>query len=72
MSLLLVLSATVIAAAILAGITYFFNQKRHTVRKAKPYPQLPRHELLMTREETIAMLERQFNNSPSSGPDRNR
>ncbi|AGY59988.1 hypothetical protein [Gloeobacter kilaueensis] len=68
MSCLVLLCATVVATAILAGITHFYNQTRTSLRKAQRYTPTQRPGIPQTREEIIAMLERQFNNSPSSGP----
>ncbi|BAC89080.1 gsl1139 [Gloeobacter violaceus PCC 7421] len=68
MSCLVLLCATVVAAAILAGITYYYGQSRSSARKALRYTPIARPEPPKSREELIAMLERQFNNSPSSGP----
>lgn len=65
---LVVLCATVIAAAVLAGSSCYLKQKRKARDVQQRYVQLPVRPEPKSREEIIAMLERQFNNSPSSGP----
>jgi hypothetical protein len=66
---LVILCATVVAAAILAGSSSYLKQKRRSREIQQRYVQLPpRPPEPQTREEIIEMLERQFNNSPSSGP----
>jgi peptidoglycan/LPS O-acetylase OafA/YrhL len=64
---LLIVCATVVAAAVLAACSYRLKQRR-TPREVQRYVPLPPRPEPKTREEIIAMLERQFNNSPSSGP----
>ena len=70
MSCLVILCATVIATTLLAGITYFYNQTRASLRRRDRYTPIARLEAPRTREEIVDMLERQFNNSPSGPPER--
>jgi hypothetical protein len=65
----IILCVAMVAVTALAVSSYNFKRKRVTHRRPLPVP--PRADAPKTREEIIAMLERQFNNSPSGPPERN-
>ncbi|MBC7881392.1 MAG: hypothetical protein H7Y37_08660 [Anaerolineae bacterium] len=65
----IILCVAMVAVTALAVSSYNLNRKRMTHRRALPIQ--PRTDAPKTREEIIAMLERQFNNSPSGPPERN-
>lgn len=65
----IILCVAMVAVTALAVSSYSFKRKYVTQRRPLPMP--PRTDAPKTREEIIAMLERQFNNSPSGPPERN-
>jgi hypothetical protein len=65
----IILCVAMVAVTALAVGSYNFKRKRMAHRRPLPMP--PRTDAPKTREEIIAMLERQFNNSPSGPPERN-
>jgi hypothetical protein len=65
----IILCVAVVAVTALAVSSSSFKRKRMTQHRSLPMPL--RTDAPKTREEIIAMLERQFNNSPSGPPERN-